>query len=77
MPAILIPLLIALIESSPQLIAAIGAEWKLLTGAAAAGRDLTPAEVVSLSSNALLASAALRAIVAQRVGAGGDWKAIT
>lgn len=73
MPAILIPLLIALIESTPALVEALGKEWALLKGAALEGRDLTPAEVVTLSGNALLAAAALRAIVEQRTAPGGDW----
>lgn len=73
MPAILSPILIALIESSPSLLEALGNQWKLLKGAAAEGRDLTPAEIVLLSENALLSSIALRAIVSQRTGPGGDW----
>jgi hypothetical protein len=73
MPALLIPLLIALIEATPALVEALGKEWALLRGAADEGRDLTPAELVALSENALLAGAALRMIVAQRTGPGGDW----
>jgi hypothetical protein len=73
MPAILIPILIALIESTPSLVAAIGKEWLLLKQAAAEGRDLTPQELISLSESAVLSAAALRSIVAQRV-ASGEWK---
>jgi len=73
MPAILVPLLIALIEATPSLVSAIGKEWRLLKDAASEGRDLKPEELVLLSENALLASAALRAIVAQRTAPGGDW----
>jgi len=75
MPAILIPILIALIEATPALVSAIGKEWLLLKAAAAEGRDLTPAELLELSNSAVLASAALRAIVEKRTGPGGDWAA--
>ena len=75
MPAILIPLLIALIQSVPALVEGLGKEWDTLKRAAAENRDLTPEEIVSLSENALLAGAALRAVVAKRTGPGGDWNA--
>jgi len=71
---LLVPLMVALIESSPSLVALLGKEWALLKNAAREGRELSPTDLVLLSKNALLSSEALRLLVEHRTGPQGDWK---
>lgn len=69
MPAFLVPLLIQLIASFPEIVKSIGDEWETLKRAGAEGRDLTKEELLAISNNATLSAAAFKAIINSRT----DW----